>query len=189
MNRKKNWMYISLGAIALSLLSLLLPIISYRSAETGVLTNYNAISMFKNSELIITVFHEYNGDFLYDMTFRELSTAIIILSLIGIAAIIMAFIGIRSMAKQYESAWPFRLAIGGLIGTALPSITLLILFLLSQNQFAGKMSLGVYIIVTPVAMILACCTVVNRHRLTQEEAYLQKEARAYIYPAGDLPCQ
>lgn len=189
MNQKKNWMYISIGSIILSVVSLVLPIMSYRSARTGVLTNYNVFKMLNNTELISNVFEEYNGDFLRGMSYGTVSTLIILLSIVGVSAIVMAFIGIRSMAKQYESAWPFRLAMGGLIGTAIPSITLLILFIFSQNQYDGKMMLGAYIIISPIAMILACLTVVNRHRLTQEEILLQKEASKYIHPAGDLPCQ
>ena len=91
------------------------------------------------------------------------------------------------MTKQYESEKPFRLAISGLIGTAVPSVVLLILYLYSKNQYAGTLHLGAYIIITPIAMVLACLTVTSRHRLTQEEAKLQQEAKAYIRPAGDLP--
>ena len=91
------------------------------------------------------------------------------------------------MTKQYESEKPFRLAISGLIGTAIPSIVLLVLYLYSKNQYAGTMHLGAYIIITPIAMVLACMTVTSRHRLTQEEAKLEQEAKQYIRPAGDLP--
>ena len=49
------------------------------------------------------------------------------------------------------------------------------------------MHLGAYIVITPIAMILACLTVTNRHRLTKDELQLQKEASLYIKPATDLP--
>lgn len=185
---KKNWLIISIGSICLSLLSLLLPVLTYRSARSGVVTRYNIFGLIKNSDMIENVFAEYTGDFLRGMSNSTVSTLIILLSIVGVAAIFCAFIGIRSMAKQYESAWPFRLALGGLVGTAIPSLTLLVLFLFFQNQ-GGVMTLGTYIIVTPISMVLACITVVNRHRLTQEEKRLQAEASSFIRPAGELPLQ
>lgn len=187
---KKNiWMIIAVSAIILSVISLVLPVLTYQSARTGITTNYNIFKLINNSEMISNVFSEYNGNFLRGTHYSTVSIIIVLLCIVGIVAIALAFIGIRSMAKQYESAWPFRLAISGLVGTAIPSTTLLILFIFSQNQYDGIMSLGAYIIVTPIAMILACVTVINRHRLSQEEIRLQKEASRFIRPAKDLPLQ
>ena len=189
MDRKKSWMVVSISAIVLSVLSLLLPVLTYTSARTGRTTGYNIFSLVFNSDMVREVFGEYNGRFLYGLDYGFIGVLVFLLALIGITAIILAFVGIKSMAKQYESARPFKLAMCGLIGTAIPSVLLLILFLVSRNRYDGVMSLGAYIIITPVAMVLACLTVVNRHRLTQEEIRLQQEASAYIRPAGDLPEQ
>ena len=187
MVKKKTWLYIAVGAIVLSIASLLLPIISYRSAKTGVLSHYNIFKLFRPDDLIHTVFREYQGSFLRSMSNSSIGVWVVILSVLGIAAIVLAFVGIGSMAKQYESAWPFLLAIFGLVGTAIPSLVLLILFLFSMHQYAGTMYLGAYIFVTPIAMIIACLTVTAKHRMSREEARIQAEARAYIRPAGDLP--
>ncbi len=187
MNNKKTWLIVSIGSICLSLFSLFLPVLSYRSARTGVVSGYNIFRLINNRDMIRNVFEEYNGAFLRGMSYSTISKMIVFLSIIGVTAIVFAFVGIRSMVKQYESAWPFRLAISGLIGTAIPSLTLLVLFIVSKNQYDGVMTLGTYIIITPIAMVLACVTVVNRHRLTLEEKKLQEEASVYIRPAGDLP--
>ncbi len=186
MKKKQNWMYASVGSIILSLFSLFLPVITYRSARTGIVGHYNIIKLLSNDELINNVFQEYTGEFLRGMSYSKVSTWIIVLCVVGVGAIILAFVGIRSMTKQYESEKPFRLAILGLVGTAVPSVILLILYLYSKNQYAGTMHLGAYIIITPIAMVLACLTVTSRHRLTQEQAKLQQEAKAYIRPAGDI---
>lgn len=187
MKKKQSWMYISIGSIILSLLSLFLPVITYQSARTGIVGHYNIIKLLSNDELINNVFREYTGEFLRGMSYSKVSTWVILLCIVGVGAIILAFAGIKSMTKQYESEKPFRLAISGLIGTAVPSVVLLILYLCSKNQYAGTLHLGAYIIITPIAMVLACLTVTSRHRLTQEEVKLQQEAKAYIRPAGDLP--
>lgn len=187
MDKKKNWLYTSIGAIVLSVASLLLPVITYRSARTGATTQFNIFKLFDTSTLISIVFDEYRGDFLREMSNSDISFWVVIICLLGITAIILAFVGINSMTKQYESAKPFRLAICGLVGTAIPSIVLLTLYMFSKNQYAGTMHLGAYIFVTPVAMVIACLTVTAKYRLSQEEANARDEAKKYIRPAGDLP--
>lgn len=187
MDKKKKWSYTAIGAIILSIASLILPVISYTSARTGINKRYNVFGLFNTDELNNNIFNEYTGKFLYGMSESETSFWVVLLCIIGIVAIVLAFVGIRSMSKQYESVAPFRLAICGLIGTAIPSIVLLILYIFSKNQYAGTMHLGAYIIVTPIAMVIACLTVTSKYRLNQEEARAQDEARTYIRPAGDLP--
>ena len=187
MDKKKNWLYTSIGAIVLSVASLLLPVITYRSARTGATTQFNIFKLFDTSTLISIVFDEYRGDFLREMSNSDISFWVVIICLLGITAIILAFVGINSMTKQYESAKPFRLAICGLVGTAIPSIVLLTLYMFSKNQYAGTMHLGAYIFVTPVAMVIACLTVTAKYRLSQEEANARDEAKKNIRPAGDLP--
>ena len=187
MDKKQKWMITAIGAIILSVASLLLPVISYTSARTGITSRYNIFGLFNTDALNSTIFNEYTGEFLYGMSENETRFWVIILCIVGIVAIILAFVGIRSMSKQYESAAPFRLAICGLIGTAIPSIVLLILYIVSKNQYTGTMHLGAYIIVTPIAMVIACLTVTSKYRLNQEEVQAQAEAKAYIRPAGDLP--
>ena len=188
MINKKNWMYISICAIILSVVSLFLPIIVYYNAGTGSKHIYNILSLLDTSDIIYNMFAEYHGteNFYMYASYETVSFLIILICLIGVAAIVTAFFGIKTMTKQYESVWPFRLTICGLIGTAIPSLVLLIMYFVAKNQFAGTLQLGAYIFVTPIAMLIACVNVTNRHRLTQEEASIQAEACKYIRPAGDL---
>lgn len=187
MDKKQSWMYVSIGSIILSVASLMLPVLSYQSAKTGITTHYNIFKLLSNSDLIQNVFREYRGEFLHGMSYSAISVCVVILSLVGLTAIVLSFVGIKSMSKQYESARPFQLTICGLVGTAIPSIVLLILYIFSRSQYAGTMRLGAYIIVTPIAMVLACFAVTNKYRMSKEEAAIEKEARCYIRPAGDLP--
>lgn len=62
------------------------------------------IKLFSNSELIENMFTEYRGEFLRGMSYSSVSTLVIVLCFIGVTAIILAFVGIGSMTKQYESA-------------------------------------------------------------------------------------
>lgn len=187
MEKKRNWMYIAIGSVVLSVISLFFPVISYTSSRSGEMTHYNILGLLNNSEMIENVFKEYSGSFLHGVSYSAVGAWVVILGLVGAGAIVLAFIGITSMTKQVESETPFRLAICGLVGTAIPSLVLLILYLYSKNQYTGTMRLGAYIVVTPIAMVLACLAVTSRHRLTKEERQLQKEAAMFIRPAGDLP--
>ena len=71
------------------------------------------------------------------------------------------------------------------MGTAVPSLALLVLFIVSQNQYAGNLTLGAYMIVTPIAMVLACLAVTERHRISQADANIRRMAQLCIQPAGD----
>ena len=185
MDKKKIWMYISLGSIVLSIVSTFFPVITYESGSTGEESSYNLIDMIFNDKLIDTVFSEYHGT--TTMSRGLLSVIVIIVCLIGVVAIISAFVGIISMEKQYESVWPFRLSMIGLIGTAVPALSLIILWIVSKSDFRGIMScLGLYIILTPIAMVIACITVTRKHRLNKRQLAIQKEASNYIRPAEDL---
>lgn len=186
-DKKKTWIYTAIGAIALSAASLFLPIITYTSARTGITSSYNIFALFANDDFIWNFFGEYSGSFLRGMGKEEVSFFTIILCLIGLCAIVLAIVSIFSMSKQYESTKPFYLSIGGLIGTAIPSVVLLVLFLFSVNQFDGNMRVGAYMFITPIAMVIACLAVTSKHRLNREEARAMAEAQAYIRPAGDLP--
>ena len=186
MAKKNRWMLVATGAIILSVSSLLLPVISYQG-KVGVRHNYNILALLGDNDFAQVVFGDYMGTFLKGFPYETIELYTKILVAVGAGAIVLAFVGINSMSKQYESNTPFRLTLLGLVGTAIPSITLIVLYAMSAEQFRGTISLGPYAFVTPIAMICACMAVTARHRMTAEEARLQREASAYIRPAGDLP--
>lgn len=170
------------------MVSLLFPIITYTDKRGGV----HPFNIFKllGGGFAAIVQEEYTGGSLIDMSNGAFDLVVAIVSLIGAAAAIVAsFVGIRSMAKQYESQWPFRMTVCGLVGTAIPALLLIIAGMLSSSSYMGKISLGAYVIVTPLAMVVSVLTVVRRHRLTRTELEIQKEAASYIHVAGDLPRQ
>lgn len=190
--KNKNWMLISIGALALSLLSLFFPVISYTANygnDVGVKYSFNIVKMLDGQSFIEHVLCEYRGSFLYGMSEAAANTVIGTLCVVGVAAIVLSFVGLRSMAKQYESAWPFRLTLAGIVCTVIPAVAILISVLMSGDEFYGTMQVGTYSYITPIAMIVSCVTVTRRHKLTQEELRIQKAASTYIRPAGDLPLQ
>lgn len=199
MDKKKTWMYIAVAAIVLSVVSLFLPVITYQNSNGNVYSFSLVDIITKGSDFIDYVLMDNDGSFaakvntpvlsslLYmssDETLPKLLIAII--GIIGVGAIAASALGIRSMSKQYESAWPFRLTITGLILNAIPAVAIIILTLISRNYFTNDIKLGAYVFFTPLAMIAAIITVTNRHRITLEEKQIQEEAKQYLRPAGDL---
>lgn len=190
--KNKNWMFISIGALILSLLSLLLPIVSYTAGDgkdKGVCYHFNIFQLLDGETFVDGVLREYRGSYILEMSAATANMLILILCAIGMAAIVLSFVGLRSMSKQYESSWPFALTMAGIILTAIPAIVILIVVLMSGDQFPGEMQPGTYMYITPIAMVISCITVTMRHKLTREELRIQNAARAYIRPAGDLSLQ
>lgn len=188
--KNKNWMLISIGALLLSVASLFLPVINYvanRGDDMGIRYSFNIINLLDGESFIEHVLSEYTGSFLFGISAGLSNLIIGLLCLIGLAAIVCSFIGLKSMSKQYESSWPFRLTLAGILFTAIPAIALLAVVLMSGNQFRGNISAGAYAYVTPIAMVVSYITVTKRHKLTQEERRIQQAASQYIKPAGDLP--
>jgi len=190
---KKGWAIIARLSILISVLSLFLPVIYYNTVyedQYEVFYSFSALDMLLYpSDFIKTVLWEYVGtsDFFWSVSYEAALFAILLVVIIGVSAIIMAFVGITSMTKQYESNRPFYLTVSGLICTAIPSLILWILVHVSREQFSGTMSLGLYVYITPIAMIIAYLCVTRRHRLAMNDRALEAEASKYIKPAGNLP--
>lgn len=185
-NKKKGWTYISLGGMVLSIITLFMPIIQYISAS-GVYYSYNVIGFITgHNQFVDKVLGEFSSEALGWISYFAAEIIIVVIAVIGVAAIFCAFIGVISMSKQYESVWPFRLSLIGIIGTTIPALSILVVFILSHDFFYGTMKIGAYVVITPLAMIAAYIAVTYRHRLTTEQLALQREASKYIRPAGDL---
>lgn len=199
MDRKKTWMYIAIGAIILSVISLFLPVIVYQNSM-GRVYSFNIVTIVtRSSDFIDYVLSDNDGSFagnihssailsLLSMTSDDVLPKLLlaIVALISVGAIVASFLGIRSMSKQYESAWPFRLTVTGLALTAIPALAILFLALLSRGYFSNPIRLGTYVFITPLAMVAAIVTVTGRHKLSLKEKQIQLEARQYLRPAGDL---
>ena len=167
---KKNlWIIIAMGGIVLSILSLFLPVIVYINGR-GTRYSYNIVSILSDLDgFIDNVFSEYSGSFLHGISVSAASFNAAALSIIGVIAIILAFVGIITMSQQYTNTRAFILSICGLIGTAIPAVTLLTLVLMSQKYFPGKISAGAYMFITPLAMIAACRAVTYKRKISLEE--------------------
>lgn len=183
--RKKNWWVVaSAGGIALSVLSLFLPVLSYTTAK-GTAHSYNIVNLVTDPESFIrVVFDEYTGTLWIDSSMRTSIGRVILVAAVGVIALVLAATGIVTLSQQRRNVGPFVLAVLGLVGTALPAASLYILYNLSRTSFLGTIRVGVYAVVTPIAMILALVAVTWKRRRTLEELQAEEIAKQYFYDPG-----
>ena len=143
---------------------------------------YNIIDFLIYKQFAQKVMANYTGEW-----FRNIEDSrIIVLAIIGIVAILFAVIGIFSMSLQRRNRWPFVMALLGLIGTAIPSLTIIAAVFASKQYFNGTIWCGIYPLLTPVAMIICLITVTWKRKRTIDEIKAAKQAEGLIHPAGDL---
>lgn len=183
---KKNWLYLSLGCLAVSVISLFMSVISYTNSR-GDTKSYNIFNMIVDPNSFTEhVSREYNGN-LFQSIYAEAENAmIIVFAIIGVAAIVCAIAGVLLMAKQRPTNGSFALALIGLVGTALPALIILIMLLMSQNYFAGTIRAGLYEIITPLAMVFSIITVTMKHNRSKAQIEAWKRAEGYLRRGGDL---
>lgn len=178
---KRNlWLYIVLLCIGASVLSLFLPVVIYVYPD-GARVSFNVLSFLDPTELS-EVLSTYTGSFRVDID-DGVATALGIMAVLAIAA---ALTGVITMSRQRPNRWQFVLALAGIIGTAIPSVLILVMAVMSVNYFPGSFYPGTYPVVTLVTMVICMVTVTRKHQLTREQLRTVEAAKALIRPGGDL---
>ena len=90
------------------------------------------------------------------------------------------------MSRQRPNKGSFVLSLVGIIGTAIPSIIVMIAAPVSRQYLPGFFQVGVYPIITPIAMALCIVTVTRKHKKTQAEIQAAEKAKGLLRPGGDL---
>ena len=171
-------LFSALGWIALSVVSMFLSAISYTPPDAER-TTYALQDIIGGTNFYNEVLCEYTGPVLVDFGPWPLT----VLCILAIASILAASVGIIILSRQRPTKWPYIMTLIGTVGTAIPSLLIFTAVLLSLRYFPGKISLGCYPIVTPIAMGLCLWIVVTERRRTMRAF---KNQSPYIHRAGDL---
>lgn len=183
MKTKNIWLYISVGGLVLSVVTLFLSVIKYISVN-GERYSYNLVDFLAHSEdFRAQTLAEYTGSIMRDATAEQVITLIILITVIGVLALVFSVIGIVTLSQQKKNIGPFIMALLGAVGTAIPAITLLVLFALSGSYFEGTLTIGAYAIVTPIAMICTLFAVTYKRKATLAELEAKKIAETYLKEA------
>lgn len=178
---KKGWFYLALGCIAVSLLSLFLPIFQY---DLGTMSKkFNIIDLVNgNSDFNYYVITQYSGPVIWNIKPETVS----ILSVIAIAALICAVVGLITLRAQRPNTKNFVLTIIGMIGILLPSVTAIVCVVGLGKYYNGSLSLGIAPIISPIAIFISVGAVIRRKNKVAEELRKEVEKKGLIQKAGDL---
>ena len=178
--KRSTWLMLTLMCLVLSVASMFVPVLTY-PFQNGNSIAFNVLNFLEPKELF-QILADYTGSFVVE--FQE--NLVTFLAVIAIMAIIAAFLGVITMSVQRPNYWQFILAIVGLIGTLIPSLLIYLAVILSIRYFPGTFTLGVYPIITPVAMGVCIFMVTRKHKRTQAQIEAEKRAAQYWHTGGDL---
>lgn len=176
------WFWVSIGLLIASVLTLFFPILLYTPAGSNKPYRFSIVDLLTDSSFERIVLNDYTGYVYWDIR----TGTVVILSVMAVAAIICAIIGLVTLRAQYPSNMQFALAVIGAVGTAIPSILIFIAISMSKSGFRGTVRCGLYPIVTPIAMVAVLVLVINRFRRVLERRKAEQAARGLIRRAGDL---
>ena len=178
---KKNWFYIAIGCIVVSILSLFTSVVAYTTGS-GTHYSYSIIDLIQGDDFTNQVLWDYKGPVLWDIS----GPTVTILSIIAVLGIICAVIGLITLRVQRPNTWQFRLTVVGLIATAFPSLLIILGVLVLGRNFGGSLSCGIAPIITPIAMAISVYVVIRRKNTLQEQLQKELEAKGLIKKGGDL---
>lgn len=183
--------------LTVSLISAFLPVIRYKSTYEFNPNCFNARHGFESYESYSvieilsdfdyfrkTVLDEYNPEAEFNMEIGVWQ--IVIISLVGVAAIVFAIIGLRLVSKQKENVFSFILTLFALLLTMVPSVLIFSCVFLFRDEYLGEIRCGAYPIISPIAMIICIIAVTQVHRRNVMYKKKAKEAQGLIFRGGNL---
>lgn len=176
-----GWFYLAIGCVAASLLSMFLPIITYKQGNLKF--NFNIIDLVGgNSDFDYYVLECYEGPVVWKIT----SAITSVLAIIAIVALICAIVGIVTLRAQRPNTKQFVITLAGLVGILIPSFVIIIIVLVYGRFYDGTLSLGIAPIIAPIALGTSMGAVVRRKNKVAEELRKELEEKGLIWRAGDL---
>lgn len=181
--KRIGWMVLSFFCLIASIVSLFLSIITYKVGRQEY--SYNLLELIRYEDFADQVLVDYTGTLFMKLEGYE-EKVLLIIAGIGIAAILLATIGIITMQVQRRNTFSFILTLLGLVGTLIPAFVILLVVLMSQDYFIGSISSGLYPVVTPIAMICCIITATWKYRRSRDERKAMRTAGQLMHKSGDL---
>ena len=177
---KWAWLVTASGTLVISVVSLFLPILTYRTIS-GTVYRYNLLGLLEGDDFTNTVLAGYTGP----VYWRINDMWVTLLTVISVASLVCAIVGLVTLRQQRPNTKQFWLTIIGLIGTCLPAFLVLIAVPLYRDGFPGTLSYGIYPVIAPIATLISVLAVYRRKNKVQEELRKELEAQGKIRKADD----
>lgn len=181
--KDKNLIIIAYTSLAIAILSVFTTIVGYTNSS-GTHRSFSLLDFLSSNGNGFDEFvsYEYTGPVYWYIDISIIRVFVII----GILAVVCAFVGLSLISKQKENSASFILTLLGLIGTMAPAALLLICIVALRNDYLGRISCGIYPIVSPIAMLVCIAASTQMHRRNKEYQRRLKEAEGLIFRGGDL---
>ena len=183
MKKRENaaWFYVALGSLAVSVLSFLLPVLTYVTPE-GEHWSFSLPNLIFYDARLTSVFLDYHGPVIVFLTERSA----VVLGVLALAALVVALVGLITLRAQRPNTRQFVLTIIGLVLILLPSLVLIVCVAVFGKYYAGTIGFGVAPILAPVSLLICIGAVMRRKNRVAEEMRREMEANGLIWQAGDL---
>lgn len=179
--KTEQWFILAISCLVLSIVSLFTTIITYTDMF-GYKYSFNIIDLLEGEMFEEVVLTQLISDPIIIMS----STTITFLAILAIGALVCAFVGLITLRAQYPSDKQFLLTLVGVIGTAIPSILIIIGVLISGEYYYGTIGCGIAPIFTPIAMLVCVRTVLRRKDKVKAALQAKVAAEGLLKQAGDL---
>ena len=183
MKKRENstWFDVAVGSLVVSLLSFLLPVLTYVTPE-GERWSLSLPGLITNTEAMRAISMDYHGPVLIHFT----SASAAPLGVLALLALACALIGLITLRAQRPNTWQFVITLVGLVLILVPSVVLLVMVLLYGKYYAGTIGFGIAPIVAPLTLLVCIGAVIRRKNRVAEELRRELEAKGMIWQAGDL---
>ena len=178
-----GWFYLALGCVIVSIVSLFLPIFKWSKGSNSPALSFNIIDLIRqDADFNKYVLNNYTGPIVWNIS----SGMVVILSLVMIAALVCAVVGLVTLRVQRPNTANFVLTIIGLIGIMIPSVTAIICVAVFGKYFNGDLSIGIAPILSPIAILICIGAVIRRKNKAAEELQAEVLQKGLMRSGGDL---
>lgn len=179
--KRGTWLAIALTLLMVSLVSMLLPVLTYELNGREV-ASFNVLDIAEQSLELTAILSTYTGQLSLDID----PWVATLLAVLAGASVVAAFAGVITVSAQRPNRWQYMMAMTGLVGTLIPSVVIYVILILSIRYFPGTFRCGVYPIVTPIAMGICVYMVTHRYRHSRAQLYAQMAAEKHWSNPGSL---
>ncbi len=178
-----GWFYLALGCVIVSIASLFLPVFKWGGGLDRRAFSFNIVDLIRqDADFNKYVLNNYYGPIVWNIS----SGMVVILSVVMIAALICAVVGLVTLRVQRPNTANFVLTIIGLIGILIPSVTAIVCVAVFGKYFTGTLSLGIAPIISPIAILICIGAVIRRKNKAAEELQAEVLQKGLMRSGGDL---
>ncbi len=179
----KQLITLAYGSLAIAVLSVFTTVVRYTNSR-GARRTFSIFDFLSpgGNGFDKFVSSEYKGRIVYIIDIHTIRVLVVI----AILSIVCAFVGLLLISKQRENGISFTLTVIALVGTMILSVLILIIIGIQKHQYLGRISSGIYPVVSPITMAICIVKAAYMHYKNVSERRRIDELHGLIQRGGDL---